>query len=170
MPCLTASCANSFSLQCVIGRPHCSGGVQARARIRQICSGVIRVGALGRGASAKRSGIEVPGRATQRRHHLRTVFFTTPNSLAVAAMFDRSAAVRMMRARSTRRCGLVRFRTIASNSFRSFSVRMGTTGFCADIAVSFNKDSLHRNKCPHSNPIQNNRDVKHCSRICAKVY
>jgi hypothetical protein len=78
-PRLTASRANSFWLQWVIGRPQAAGGSQARATIAQTCSAVKVAGAPERGASARRPAMlpsSLP--ASQRRRQKRTVLASTP--------------------------------------------------------------------------------------------
>jgi hypothetical protein len=73
-PRLTASRANSFWLQWVIGRPLTEGGSQAGATIAQTCSAAKTAGAPERGASARRSATlssSLP--ASQRRRQRRTL-------------------------------------------------------------------------------------------------
>jgi hypothetical protein len=99
-PRLTASRANSFWLQWVIGRPQAEGGSQARATIAQTCSAVKVAGAPERGASARRSAMPFPSLpASQRRRQRRTVLASTPTLRAVSRTPLPSAASRTIQAR-----------------------------------------------------------------------
>lgn len=141
IPSRMAWLANSCCVQWVMGTPWASGFSHANATIRQICSGVMRAGPPGRSSSLKRSAAERSTCCVQRARHSRTVFSATPNRQATADRPWPCADSKMIRARSTRRCGLVRFRTIASNSFRSSAETTGTGETRADMGVfSFCKD------------------------------
>lgn len=106
-PRLTASRANSFWLQWVIGRPLTEGGSQARATIAQTCSAVKVAGAPERGASARRPAVlssSCP--ASQRPRQRRTVLASTPTLRAVSRTPSPSSASRMIQARTASCCGV----------------------------------------------------------------
>jgi hypothetical protein len=140
MPWRAASSASSRGVQWLIGRPASDGGVQARAMIRQSCSGVNVGGAPDRGASAStprttawsaRSSPAPPSSsaatraslaAAQRPRHAWTTFRVTPKSFAIRRLLVPSAAASTTRARVTNPCGLVLARTTCSSTCRCRSV------------------------------------------------
>ena len=121
-PRLIASSATPCCVQWVIWYPLSRGVSQAIAMIAQICSAVKVAGRPFRGSSASRAATSPAGwRAIHRRRQTSTVFRQIPSRRAVSPMPTSSAASRIMRARSTSRCGAVRVRTKLSRNSRSCS-------------------------------------------------
>lgn len=140
MPWLAASSASSRGVQWLIGRPASDGGVQARAMIRQSCSGVNVGGAPERGASAStprtttwsaRSSPAPPSSSAasnaspataQRPRHAWTRLRLTPRSVAIWRLLLPWAAASTTLARITSACGLVLARTTCSSTRRCRAV------------------------------------------------
>jgi len=125
MPRLIASSASSCWLQWVTGRSLFEGGSQASATIRQICSAVIRAGAPQRGASLKRSAAdaEEPELAIQRARHWLTVLRHTPSRSDVSTTPAPSPAIKIIRARRAKACGVDAVRLKRSSSLRSSGLK-----------------------------------------------
>ncbi len=124
MPRLTASRASPLWLQWLRGRSLCSGGSQASAMIAQTCSGVNVAGAPGRGSSASRTAIVVPGgAASQRARHSRTVFGQTSSRRAISRTPVPADDSRIMVARSASLRGVLCARLSRSKLSSSSEVR-----------------------------------------------
>ena len=100
MPCWMISSANSRLVHWLIGRPLWLGASHARDMIWQTCSGVIRAGAPGRGASRNlssrlRSSKLAAGSPSQRLRQNRTVSTSRLTSRAIWLLFRPAAADRM---------------------------------------------------------------------------
>ena len=121
MPRFIASSASSCWLQWLKGRSLSDGRSQASATIWQICSAVIRAGAPQRGASLKRSAAdaEQPELASQRARHWLTVLRHTPSRSAVSMTPAPSPAIKIIRARRAKTCGVDAQRLNRSSSLRS---------------------------------------------------
>jgi len=131
MPRLITSSASSLGVQCVTGRPHCSGGSQATTRICVICSGV-KVGVTpGRGSSdnvsitaARNSARDSQHSMTvnrshtccHRRRHRPTWCRPRPTSAAISSLLQPSKAKRMIRARCATPCEHVELRASVRNN------------------------------------------------------
>ncbi len=125
MPRFIASSASSCWLQWVTGRPLPDGGSQASATIWQICSAVIRAGAPERGASLKHSAAraEEPELASQRARYWLTVLRHTPSCSAVSPTPAPSPAIKIIRARRAKACGVEAERLNRSRSLRSSGLK-----------------------------------------------
>ncbi len=148
IPCLTASSANSRGVQVVTGRPHWSGGRQARLMICAICSAVKVAGVPGRGASAKAAAMarSKAGRsasatarsvaaAAQRARHLRAVFGAQPSCRASGSVRWPIAAPRTTWTRSASARGQDDHRRSAASTVRWAGVtKMGAGAGPGDIA------------------------------------
>ena len=135
------SSANSRLVHWLIGRPHWLGASQARDMIWQTCSGVIRAGAPGRGASRNLSSILRSSRMaacspSQRLRQNRTVSTSRPTSRAIWLLFRPAAADRMILPRRANCWGVLYRRTRVSNPCCSSGDNSTTGGFGPRIAFT----------------------------------
>ena len=141
MPCWMISSANSRLVHWLIGRPLWLGASHARDMIWQTCSGVIRAGAPGRGASRNlssrlRSSKLAAGSPSQRLRQNRTVSTSRLTSRAIWLLFRPAAADRMTLPRRANCWGVLGRRTRVSNPWRSSWDNSTTGGFGPRIALT----------------------------------
>ena len=118
-----------------------AGASQARDMIWQTCSGVIRAGAPGRGASRNLSSILRSSRMaacspSQRLRQNRTVSTSRPTSRAIWLLFRPAAADRMILPRRANCWGVLYRRTRVSNPCCSSGDNSTTGGFGPRIAFT----------------------------------
>ncbi len=158
-----ASSASSRGVQWLIGRPASDGGVQAKAMIRQSCSGVNVGGAPDRGASARaprttawsaRSSPAPPSSSAasspswasaQRRRQAWTRGRVTPNSIAIRRLLVPSDAASTTRARVATPCGLVLARTTCSSTRLCRSVTLIASACGTTILLPPNRRTVPPN-------------------------
>ena len=156
MPRRTTSSASSRPVHWLIGRPVVAGGSQASATIRQTCSGVIRAGAPGLGASASRSATPSSASGTardrrQRARHWRAVPTSSPRARATALVVRPSAARSTTRARTASCWPVVCARASRSSAARSAALSTISGGFGPGMTRSTFPTKMAHPTRPHPN-------------------
>ena len=165
MPRRMTSSASSRALHWLIGRSDAAGCSQATAMIWQTCSGVIRAGAPGLGASASRAATRSSASGTgwnwhQRARHWRAVPTSTPSVRATALVLSPAAASSTIRARSASCCPVVCARASRSSAARSSPLSTISGAFGPGMTIS-----TYPTKMAHPT-----RPSTICGRSCAPHY